>query len=223
MATLGSPETMHGNLVPDHERWRVALAGAKGGQGTTTVATVLGALAAGHAETALVASRPDDVYAFTASRPLGGDAGVVELTARLALASEPLGWGSRPNAQVVLADIGRLDDFAVEADLGGDDWTRWLVLRGPCYAALRSAVEARWPADGVILLTEPGRAITAADVADVVGAPVIAQVPVEPGVARVLDAGLLLARLHHLAAFRSLAHLLQCRLAPKEDRCTRVA
>jgi hypothetical protein len=195
------------------------VAGAKGGQGTTTVATVLGALAAGHTDTVLATNRPEDVCAFTASRP---GAGVVELAARLTLAGEPLGWGARPDASIVVADIGQLDDFAVEADLGGGPWTRWLVLRGPCYAALRAAVEARWPADGVILLTEPGRAITAVDVADVLGSPVIAQVPVEGSVARTLDAGLLLARLHHLNAFRALARLVQRRLVPTEQPCTRI-
>ena len=43
---------------------RYQLAGARGGQGTTTVATVLAALAAGHGPTTLAATRPDDVAAL---------------------------------------------------------------------------------------------------------------------------------------------------------------
>jgi hypothetical protein len=191
---------------------RLALAGAGGGQGTTTVATVLAVLAAGHAITTLVATRPDDVCALTATGP--SDAGgVVKLVQGATLAQDPLGWGSPPgDVPAVVADLGRVDDFAVEADLGGE-WTRWLVVRGPGYTNLRVALEAGWAADGAILLVESGRAISPVDVADVLGVPVIARVPVEPAVARVLDAGLLLTRLHHLAPFRSLVRLIHRQLA----------
>ncbi|MGH9119313.1 MAG: hypothetical protein ACRD0A_15970 [Acidimicrobiales bacterium] len=197
---------------PSRESWRIAVAGARGGQGATTVATVLAVLAAGHADTALVASRPDDVYALTATSPAALPGRGIELAPWLTLASAPLGWATPPATPVVVADVGRADDIATEFDLGGV-WTRWLVVRGPCYTSLRVAVDAGWRADGVILLAEPGRAITAVDVADLLGVPVIAQVPVEPSVARVLDAGLLLARLPHLAPFRSLARLIQRHLA----------
>ncbi len=40
----------------------------------------------------------------------------------------------------------------------------------------------------------PGRALTAADVVDVLGTPVVAEIPVGPAVARAIDAGLLLAQ-----------------------------
>jgi hypothetical protein len=111
---------------------------------------------------------------------------------------------------VSIVDLGRLNQVNdAEAQDQEADVVRWLVVRGPCYLSLRAAVEYRWEPDGVILLAEPGRALSAADVADVLGAPVVAQVPVEPAVARVIDAGLLLARLHRLSAFRSLAQLVR--------------
>jgi hypothetical protein len=47
----------------------------------------------------------------------------------------------------------------------------------------------------VVLLAEPGRALTRADVEDCVGAPVVAEVAVDPQVARAVDAGLLATRL----------------------------
>ena len=47
----------------------------------------------------------------------------------------------------------------------------------------------------VVLLSEPGRALTRADVEDCVGAPVVAEVAVDPQVARAVDAGLLATRL----------------------------
>ncbi len=67
------------------------------------------------------------------------------------------------------------------------------MVPGPCYLSLRAAVEHRWQPDGVILLAKPDRALSSSDVADVLGAPVVAQVSVEPVAARVIDAGLLLS------------------------------
>lgn len=68
----------------------------------------------------------------------------------------------------------------------------WAVVR-PCYLALRRAVSMPRP-DGVVLLEEPGRALTHSDVANVLGVSVVARIPVEPTVARAVDAGLLASR-----------------------------
>ena len=69
-----------------------------------------------------------------------------------------------------------------------------LVVR-PCYVALRRALAAPLRPSGVILVSEPGRALGAGDVEDVLGVPVRAEVAVEPSVARAVDAGLLATRL----------------------------
>ena len=68
------------------------------------------------------------------------------------------------------------------------------VLRGPCYLALRTLLAAEHGLDGLVLVAEPGRALNERDVADVTGLDVVATVPVTPGVARTIDAGLLAAR-----------------------------
>jgi hypothetical protein len=47
----------------------------------------------------------------------------------------------------------------------------------------------------VVLLTEPGRSLSRHDVEDCIGAPVVAEVAVDPAVARAVDAGLLASRL----------------------------
>lgn len=60
--------------------------------------------------------------------------------------------------------------------------------------------------DGVVLVTEPGRALTAADVEAVLIAPVLAEIAIDPAVARTIDAGLLTARLPRALA-RSLTTL----------------
>jgi hypothetical protein len=69
-----------------------------------------------------------------------------------------------------------------------------LVIR-PCYLALRRAVRASHRPTGVVLLTEPGRSLTARDVEHALGAPVVAEVPTDPSISRAVDAGLLATRL----------------------------
>ena len=70
----------------------------------------------------------------------------------------------------------------------------FLVIR-PCYLALRRATAVAKHADGVILLTEPGRALTRRDVESVLQVSVVAEIPVDAAVARAVDAGLLASRL----------------------------
>ena len=69
-----------------------------------------------------------------------------------------------------------------------------LVIR-PCYLALRRAVAVGLRPHGVVVVGEGWRALQSDDVAHVVGAPVLAEVAVDPAVARVVDAGLLTSRL----------------------------
>lgn len=71
-----------------------------------------------------------------------------------------------------------------------------VVVRG-CYLALRRGVRSELVARaaGVVLIDEPGRALGAADVAEVLGRPVLARVPVRASVARAVDAGVLAGRL----------------------------
>jgi hypothetical protein len=196
------------------------IAGAKGGQGTTTVATVVAALAADHGATTLVSTRPDDVCALTGTAVPSRWSSMVPISANLRLldaayAEHHGGLSPGPNGhgpQSVVIDVGRLAELDDERRLQSDgvtDTIRWLVIRGPCYLSLRAALENPWRPDGIVVLAEAGRPLTTADVIDVVGVPVVAQVPVEAAVARVIDAGLLLARLPRLSGFQSLARALQ--------------
>lgn len=206
---------------------RYLIAGAKGGQGTTTVATVVAALAAGHGPTTLVSTRPDDVCALTGSPAPATWASMASISANLRLLDAkhadikggpcPVSGPDGDEPQHVVVDLGRLselpEDHRLETD-GVANTSRWLVVRGPCYLSLRAAIDHPWRPHGIVVLAEAGRPLTSADVSDVVGAPVIAQVPVEAAVARIIDAGLLLARLPRLSAFQSLARLLPAELHP---------
>jgi hypothetical protein len=69
-----------------------------------------------------------------------------------------------------------------------------LVLR-PCYLALRRAQPHATAATGVILIHEPGRALTTNDVERAIGRPVVGEVAWDPAIARAVDAGLLGTRL----------------------------
>ena len=72
-----------------------------------------------------------------------------------------------------------------------------LVLR-PCYLALRRALAAPVRPSGVVLVTEPRRALGRRDVEDVLGVPVRAEISLDDGVARAVDAGLLARRVPRL-------------------------
>lgn len=65
----------------------------------------------------------------------------------------------------------------------------YMVVR-PCYLALRRAVSMEKP-DGIIVIREPGRALTSGDIERAIGAPVVAELVADPAVAMAVDAGLL--------------------------------
>jgi hypothetical protein len=71
---------------------------------------------------------------------------------------------------------------------------RWLVTR-PCYLALRAAADSSADPNGIVLVDEPGRSLARDDIERSIGAPVVAELLVDPAVARAIDAGLLLARI----------------------------
>ncbi|MFN8038819.1 MAG: hypothetical protein U0Q07_06365 [Acidimicrobiales bacterium] len=109
----------------------------------------------------------------------------------------------------VVVDCGRIghetDPVAsVRRTLAAAGTHSLLVTRG-CYLALRHAVQAPLRPSAVVLVDEPGRSLGRLDVEAVVGAPVVARVPWDAGVARAVDAGLLVDRLPRGLA-RALRH-----------------
>ena len=73
--------------------------------------------------------------------------------------------------------------------------THNLLVTRPCYLSLRLAAASGVQPSGIVLVGEPGRALTARDIERAVGAPVVAELHYDPAVARAVDAGLLAARL----------------------------
>lgn len=152
---------------------QIAVAGARGGQCTSTVAAAIAVFSAGHRPTRLVS---DELAAMAALFGIVAPAAKGEtaaVTDGLELAS------STDLEALTVVDAGRaLPLPATERAVS------LVVVRGPCYLALRDLVnaEGRLP-DGIVLAKEAGRSLTAKDVSDVTGVPVVAQIDVTPAVA----------------------------------------
>lgn len=95
--------------------------------------------------------------------------------------------------RAVVVDCGRLD-LEVTRVLAASSVHSLLVTR-PCYLSLRRAVASPLQPSGLIVVDEPGRSLSPADVEAVLGVPVLADVPYDPAVARAVDAGLLVSHL----------------------------
>ena len=198
---------------------------AKGGAGTTVVAASLGLVLserpgsgsllvdlAGDLPAVLGVAEPDGpgVAAWAAAgAQVPADAlARIEVPVRHGLGLLPRGRGGRIESERaallaallgaddrdVVVDCGTLDADSGAAPVASAADVSLLVIR-PCYLALRRAVALAARPTGVVLVDEPGRALDRADVEAVVGAPVVATVAVDAGVARAVDAGLLVSRL----------------------------
>jgi len=73
---------------------------------------------------------------------------------------------------------------------------RWLVTRA-CYLSLRRAAAGPIRPTGVLLLDEVGRALRPRDIERSLAAPIVGRLPIDPKVARAVDAGLLVSRPPH--------------------------
>jgi len=196
----------------------------KGGQGTTVVTAALGLTLArsghdvllvdlaGDLPAALGLPEPDgpglaDWLAAGDDVPADG-LGRIERPVGPGLALLPRGGGSMGPSDRVEALLAALDDARLAVvDCGvvgpGEDpaavaaarANRSILVTRPCYLALRRASSPPLRPSEVILVTEPGRALDRTDVEAVVGAPVRAEIPLDPAVARAVDAGLLASRL----------------------------
>ena len=179
----------------------ISLTGARGGHGTTTIAAALALFAADHQRTALVSSDPSTAALIGVAS--SGDDTITQVTPTLALARESSSIAALA-AEVVVIDASAATS-GPQSDIHAE---HYVVLRGPCYVALASLLAHPERPDAIILVAEPKRSLTARDVTDVLDVPVVATVEASPDVARTIDAGLLVSRLHRLrelAPLRALA------------------
>jgi hypothetical protein len=175
--------------------YHVTVTGARGGHGATTVAIVIALYVARQCRTTLVSHDLDSAAAL-AGVAVGHDDHLAAIAEGLTLADR-LRQGEYIIEERPALSVDNIDRADVDCCLA--------VLRGPCYLALRTLAGTVTQIDGIVLLAEPGRCLGTRDVEDVVGAPVISEVPVTERVARTIDAGILVARFAHLREFLPLA------------------
>ncbi|MCU1455561.1 MAG: ATPase involved in chromosome partitioning [Acidimicrobiales bacterium] len=96
--------------------------------------------------------------------------------------------------RTVVVDCGRLGGPGAAAVIAAASQRSLLVTRA-CYLGLRRVGAAPVDASGVVLVREVGRSLGPRDVEDAAGAPVVAELALDPAVARAVDAGLLATRL----------------------------
>lgn len=203
----------------------------KGGSGTTVVACALAVAAARDGDALLVDLAGDAPAVLGIAEPPGpgawawlggGEASLGQCAARAAdrLGLVPAGSAGRtamPDTRweaLVSAASELAPHVVIDAGTGSPPEAlveladeALLVVR-PCYLALRRASVAQRRPTGVVLVAEPGRALARRDVEGVVGARVRWEVPVDPAIARCVDAGLLATRVP-----RALADALTSRAA----------
>jgi MinD-like ATPase involved in chromosome partitioning or flagellar assembly len=199
--------------------------GAKGGVGTTTVAAALAVLASDRDRTLFVDLAGDAAVALgvTASDGPGLEDWLrssttdraalsrltIEVTPSLRLLppgpdADPVAdlsrlvevLGREPGPVVVDGGLVRSDRDRVVPLLEASDQS--VLVTRPCYLALRRAIDLGVQPSATVVVTEPGRALRSSDVSRAVDATVVAEVPVDPAVARAIDAGLALTRLPRL-------------------------
>jgi cellulose biosynthesis protein BcsQ len=96
-----------------------------------------------------------------------------------------------------------------------------LVMR-PCYLAVRRAATSGVHPTGIVLVRELERSLTNADIEAAIGSPIVAEIPMDPLIARSVDAGLANVRLPR-SLTRPLRKLLREGALLKIDDRSRVA
>lgn len=162
----------------------------KGGAGCSTVAASVALTAAARDRRVALIARDAEEAAALLGVSTGEGERAYQVTPNLDL--------------LVMSSVSYGEDFGGEYERVVFDYGRevpgdvldaaYLVLRGPCYLGLRKAARAGYRPNGVVIVGEAGRSIGEREVSDVLGVPVVAEVPVDPSVARSIDAGLFSSR-----------------------------
>jgi hypothetical protein len=190
---------------------------AKGGSGTTVVACGLALGSSRSQPTTLVDLSGDCATALGIDEPTGpgvvdwlasptaGTADLIRLsvTVRNAVSLIPRGDGPAPADQWarLAAALAGSANVIIDAGTGHppqalhDAAEQSLLVTRPCFIAIRRAQHLDIRPTGIVLVDEPGRALTSGDVEHALGVPVAAELRLDPAVARAVDAGLLIARL----------------------------
>lgn len=111
-------------------------------------------------------------------------------------------WNDLPETGTPMP--GSVHDAGVIANPMATGVTNVVVLRGPCSLALVNLAGQPDQIDHVLLIREPWRPLRRQDAEDALGQPISAEIPFSERVARLMDAGLLPARVNNLEKFAAL-------------------
>ena len=212
----------------------ITVHGAKGGQGTTTVAAALALITARIGTRTLLVDTAGDLPAILATtNPTGPGLTDYLHPDRRGLAVEHIAQTITENLDLIAVGTGPTPAFDTSTYgllTGGCDlydvvivdtathapaWNRLadrsILVTRPCYLALARAVHADRPTD-VVVITEPGRALTTTDIEAALGISVTTVIALDPAVARCIDAGLLNTRLPRTLE-RAARHLIASEVA----------
>jgi len=190
----------------------------KGGSGTTVIASALALLSSRSAPTLLVDLAGDCAVALGVAEPSGpgvgewlrsANAGADALGRLASVVNDGLRLVSRGRHAPAADDrwddlagaLGALGPVIVDAGTGTPPAdlvavaTHALLVIRPCYLAVQRALHMAVVPTAIVLVTEPGRALGARQVEHALGVPVVAEIEIDPAIARAVDAGLLAARL----------------------------
>ena len=163
--------------------------GAKGGVGTSTVAAF-------HAIE--LAERTGSVHLTATSA-----AGIEDLAAVLGVPAPTQGGSVSVLPGLTLGEIAvTADNTVVDAgtDLFSDHSGAVLVVIRNDYLSLRRALNSPQTTVGIVFVNETHRSLSRRDIEDVLPLPILAEVRVDPTIARCVDAGLVAtSRRHRLA------------------------
>ena len=182
----------------------IALSSPKHGTGVTTTAAMTALTLATTGPTVLIDLAGDQHAALGLSDPQAHQAVAVTDDLRLIDASD---LSPDEQARIVTDTAENGDHVVIDAgdadhpihDLLPDNTRRIWVLR-PCYLALRRAMACTRRPDSIIVVREPQRALNSLDVEAALGITVEATIDIDPAIARMVDAGLLAARIPRSAA-----------------------
>ena len=193
----------------------ITVHGAKGGQGTTTVAAVLAILHAHAGHRTLLIDTAGDLPATLATNntePIGladylnttRNVAIEQHVTRINDNLDLLPRGDGPitfdtyTYGLLTGGLDYYDTVIIDTATHAPEWDRNadhdILVTRPCYLALRRAVTQPRPT-GLVVITEPGRALNTTDIEAALGIPITATIPADPDIARSIDAGLLNTRL----------------------------
>ena len=192
----------------------LTISATKGGQGVTTIAAALATLTAHTGARTLLIDTGGDLAAIL-GRPEHHGPGLADYLANpnvtLADITIPISdrldliaRGTGPIAfttytyGLITGGLGEYDTVVIDCALTNTEWPasadqRVHVTRN-CYLAVRNAIRIPKPTH-VVVITEPGRSLSPADIETVLGMPVTATITADIETARIIDAGILTTRL----------------------------